>query len=82
MQELALHPTVKPVQRIADAIRDVAGRGDVVLDVFGGSGSTLVAAEKPGRRAYLCVIDCIYCDHILARSEAYANDDAEPVLCG
>lgn len=46
MQELELHPTVKPVQMIAYAIRDVSGRGDIVLDVFGGSGSTLIAAEK------------------------------------
>lgn len=45
MEELALHPTAKPVQMIADAIRDVSARGDIVLDVFGGSGSTLIAAE-------------------------------------
>ena len=51
MEELALHPTVKPVQMIADAIRDVSGRGEIVLDLFGGSGSTLIAAEKTGRRA-------------------------------
>ena len=77
MEELALHPTVKPVQLIADAIRDVSGRGDVVLDLFGGSGSTLIAAEKTGRRARLCELDPIYCDRILARWEAYAGDDAE-----
>ena len=50
MAELALHPTVKPVQMIADAIRDVSARGEIVLDLFGGSGSTLIAAEKTGRR--------------------------------
>ena len=77
MEELALHPTVKPVQMIADAIRDVSGRGDVVLDLFGGSGSTLIAAEKTGRRARLCELDPIYCDRILARWETYAGDDAE-----
>lgn len=82
MEELALHPTVKPVQMIADAIRDVSGRGDLVLDVFGGSGSTLIAAEKTGRRAYLCELDALYCDCILARWEAYAKDDAEQLLCG
>jgi hypothetical protein len=53
MDELSLHPTVKPVEMIADAIRDVSGRGDIVFDVFGGSGSTLIAAEKTGRRARL-----------------------------
>ena len=82
MEELALHPTVKPVQMIADAIRDVSGRGDIVLDVFGGSGSTLIAAEKTGRRARLCEFDEIYCDRIIARWEAYAKDAAEQVLCG
>ncbi len=82
MEELALHPTVKPVQMIADAIRDVSGRGDIVLDVFSGSGSTLIAAEKTGRRGYLSEFDEIYCDRIIARWEAYAKDEAEQVLCG
>lgn len=76
MNELALHPTVKPVQMIADAIKDVSGRGDIVLDLFGGSGSTLIAAHKTGRRAYLCEIDPIYCDRIIRRWEAYAHDEA------
>ena len=82
MEELALHPTVKPVQMIADAIRDVSGRGEIVLDVFGGSGSTLIAAEKTGRRARLCELDPIYCDRILARWEIYAKDDAERLVDG
>lgn len=76
MDELALHPTVKPVQMIADAIKDVSGRGDIVLDLFGGSGSTLIAAEKTGRRGYLCELDPIYCDRIIRRWESYAKDDA------
>ncbi len=50
MDELALHPTVKPVQMIADAIKDVSSRGGLVLDLFGGSGSTLIAAHKTGRK--------------------------------
>ncbi|WP_428515362.1 DNA-methyltransferase [Roseovarius sp.] len=82
MDELALHPTVKPVQMIADAIRDVSGRGEIVLDLFGGSGSTMIAAEKTGRRGYLCELDPIYCDRILARWEAYAKDEAEQLVCG
>ncbi|MDH3668976.1 MAG: site-specific DNA-methyltransferase [Paracoccaceae bacterium] len=82
MDELAMHPTVKPVQMIADAIKDVSGRGEIVLDLFGGSGSTLIAAEKSGRCAYLCELDPIYCDRILHRWEAYAHDEAEQVLCG
>ena len=82
MDELRLHPTVKPVQMIADAIRDVSGRGDIVLDVFGGSGSTLIAAEKTGRRGYLVEYDPVYCDRILTRWEAFAKDEAEQVVCG
>jgi DNA modification methylase len=82
MEELALHPTVKPVQMIADAIKDVSGRGEIVLDLFGGSGSTLISAEKTGRRAFLCELDPIYCDRILARWEQYAKDEAEQILCG
>jgi DNA modification methylase len=79
MKNLALHPTVKPVQMIADAIKDVSQRGGIVLDLFGGSGSTLIAAHKTGRRAYVCEIDPIYCDRIIARWEAYAKDDARLV---
>jgi DNA modification methylase len=82
MEELNLHPTVKPVQMIADAIKDVSGRGGIVLDLFGGSGSTLIAAHKTGRRAYLSELDSVYCDRILARYEAYAKDEAELVVCG
>jgi DNA modification methylase len=82
MAELALHPTVKPVQMIADAIRDVSGRGEIVLDLFGGSGSTLIAAQKTGRRGYLCELDPIYCDRIIRRWEAFAKDEAELLVCG
>ena len=82
MEELAMHPTVKPVQMIVDAIKDVSGRGEIVLDSFGGSGSTLIAAEKTGRRARLIELDPIYCDRILARWENHAKDQAEQTLCG
>ena len=76
MEELALHPTVKPVAMVADAIKDVSGRGGLVLDPFGGSGSTLIAAHKTGRRARLIELDPVYCDRILRRWELYAKDDA------
>lgn len=66
-EELAMHPTVKPVALIADAIRDCLKRGELVLDCFGGSGSTLVAAEKTGRRARLIEYDPLYCDTIVRR---------------
>jgi DNA modification methylase len=81
MEELALHPTVKPVAMIADAIKDVSQRNGIVLDLFGGSGSTLIAAHKTGRRARLVELDPVYCDRILARWEAYAKDDAIPLAC-
>ena len=82
MEELNLHPTVKPVQMIVDAIKDVSGRGEIVLDVFGGSGSTLIAADKTGRRARLVELDPIYCDRILTRWERHAKDAAEQLICG
>ena len=68
-EELAMHPTVKPVALIADAIRDCSRRGEVVLDCFGGSGSTLIAAEKTGRSARLVEYDPLYCDTIIRRWE-------------
>ena len=74
--EIQLHPTVKPVALIADALRDVSSRNGIVLDLFGGSGSTLIAAEKTGRRGYLCEIDPRYCDRIIRRWQTYAKDDA------
>lgn len=74
--EIQLHPTVKPVAMIADAIKDVSKRGGIVLDLFGGSGSTLIAAHKTGRRGYLCELDPVYCDRIIRRWQAYARDDA------
>jgi DNA modification methylase len=76
MEELALHPTVKPVAMIADAIKDVSRRNGIVLDPFGGSGSTLIAADKTGRRARLIELDPVYVDRIVRRWQAYANDDA------
>jgi DNA modification methylase len=76
MDELALHPTVKPVDMIADAIRDVSRRGAIVLDAFGGSGSTLIAAHKTGRRGYLIELDPVYVDRIVRRWQILAHDDA------
>jgi len=81
-EDLALHPTVKPVAMILDAIKDVSRRNGIVLDVFGGSGSTLIAAQKTGRRARVCELDPLYCDLILARWERFAKDEAELIACG
>jgi DNA modification methylase len=67
LEELSMHPTVKPTRLVADAIRDCSRRGDLVLDPFGGSGTTLIAAEKTGRSARLIEFDPAYCDTILRR---------------
>lgn len=67
MEELAMHPTVKPVALVRDAIFDCSNRGDVVLDSFGGSGSTLIAAEQADRRARLMELDPRYVDVIVRR---------------
>jgi DNA modification methylase len=61
------HPTVKPVSLVIDALRDCSLRGDVVLDPFGGSGTTLIAAERIGRRARLIELDPAYVDLIARR---------------
>lgn len=69
--ELAMHPTVKPVALVADAIRDASKRNGVILDAFGGSGTTLVAAERTGRRGFALEISPAYVDTIVKRvSEA------------
>lgn len=75
-EELAMHPTVKPVALIADAIRDCSRRGEIVLDCFAGSGSTLIAAEKTGRRARLIEFDSLYCDTIVRRWEQFTGKQA------
>lgn len=68
-EALAMHPTVKPVALVADAIKDCSRRGEIVLDIFGGSGSTLIAAESCGWQARLIEYDPLYCDVIIARWE-------------
>jgi len=75
-KDLELHPTVKPVALVTDAIKDVSRRGDIVLDGFGGSGTTLIAAERSGRKARLVELDPIYCDVTCRRYAAQTGDDA------
>jgi len=67
--DLAMHPTVKPVALVADAILDCSKRKGIVLDAFGGSGTTLVAAARTGRRGYAIELDPHYCDVIVRRLE-------------
>lgn len=77
-EELAMHPTVKPVALVADALRDCSHRGDIVLDPFAGSGTSLIAAQKVGRTARLIEFDPLHCDTILRRYWQYTG--REPVL--
>jgi DNA modification methylase len=73
---LAMHPTVKPVAMLADIIKDASHRGEVVLDAFGGSGSTLLAAERTGRRAAIIEIDPLYVDGTIRRWQALTGGTA------
>jgi DNA modification methylase len=73
--KLSLHPTVKPVALVADAIRDCSNRSGVILDPFGGAGTTLIAAERTERRACLIEIDPRYVDVTIKRwAEPHAQD--------
>ena len=80
LEELAMHPTVKPVALVADAIKDCARRGGLVLDPFCGSGTILIAAERTGRKARALEIDPIYVDVAVRRWQACAGKSA--ILAG
>ena len=71
-----LHPTMKPVELIERAIRNSSRPGDVVLDPFGGSGTTLIAAEKSGRLCFTMELDPKYCDVIVRRWQDFAGGKA------
>ena len=75
-EDLALHPTVKPTGLVADAIKDVTRHGDVVLDIFLGSGTTLIAAERAGRRFRGVEIDPAYVDVALERWSSLTGKEA------
>ena len=74
-QDLELHPTVKPAAMVADAIQDVTRRGDLVLDVFSGSGTTLIAAERTGRRFRGLDIDPAYVEVAIDRWSAMTGQE-------
>jgi DNA modification methylase len=76
LDDLELHPTVKPVDLVADAIKDCSRRGAIILDPFGGSGTTMIAAQKSGRLGRLIEYDPAYCDVILRRFEAMTGASA------
>jgi 16S rRNA G966 N2-methylase RsmD len=82
IEELAMHPTVKPVALVADAIRDCSRSGETVLDPFGGSGTTLIAAERTGRQACLVEFDPAYGDQTLHRFERVTGKPARLAATG
>lgn len=80
--ELAMHPTVKPVALIVDALLDCSQRGDTVLDSFGGSGSTLMAADRTGRRARLMELAPHYVDVIVQRYQRTTGQTVTNAVTG
>jgi site-specific DNA-methyltransferase (adenine-specific) len=71
-----LHPTMKPVELVSNCLLDGSKEGDIVLDAFGGSGTTLIAAEQLGRKCYMMELDPHYCDVIIARWEKLTGKKA------
>lgn len=76
-RESKLHPTMKPIELISNAVLNSSKENDVVLDVFGGSGSTLIACEQLNRSCYMCELDPRYIDVIIQRWEEFTGQKAE-----
>jgi DNA modification methylase len=79
---LALHPTVKPVAMVADAMLDCSARGEIVLDAFLGSGTTVIAAERTGRLCYGLELDPPYIDAIIRRWQTLTGGSARHAVSG
>jgi DNA modification methylase len=82
MDELHSHPTAKPVALVADAMKDCTRRGDVVLDTFSGSGTTIMAAERVGRQARALEIEPRFVDVAIRRWQAFTRRDARHAESG
>src|SRR6266516_2430651 len=82
MEELRSHPSAKPVVLVADAIKDCTRRGDVVLDTFCGSGTTILAAERVGRHARALEIEPRFADVAIKRWQAFTRLDARHAESG
>jgi DNA modification methylase len=76
LDDLSVHPTVKPIALVADAMRDCSRRNDIILDPFLGSGTTILAAERVGRRGYGVEKDPLYCDVAIRRWQDFTKQDA------
>ena len=77
-----LHPTMKPIELIENALLNSSNKNDLILDLFGGSGSTLIASEKKGRKARLMEIEPKYCDVIRKRYTKWAKENGKPITSG
>ena len=80
--ELEMHPTVKPTALVIDAIKDCSRRGDIVLDAFAGSGTTIIAAHKCRRKARAIELDPLYVDVAIRRWQAYTGEAATMAVTG
>lgn len=74
-----LHPTMKPVKLVARLMYNNSRPGDPVADIFGGSGTTMIAAEQLNRRCFMMELDPHYCDVIIARWEAFTGQKAKQI---
>ena len=75
----AEHPTMKPIPMIGEHIKNSTRIGEIVLDTFGGSGTTLIACEQLGRRCRILELDPVYCDVIIDRWERYTGKRAKKI---
>lgn len=71
------HPTMKPIDLIAYLINNSSKKDEIVLDLFGGSGTTMIACEQTNRKAFIMELDPRYCDVIVDRWEKFTNQKAE-----
>lgn len=70
---------MKPIELFAEEIRNSSRPGEIVLDLFGGSGTTIIASEQLGRKARVCELDPRYCDAIVKRWEEFTGQKAERI---
>jgi DNA modification methylase len=80
--DLEMHPTVKPTALVIDAIKDCSRRGDIVLDAFSGSGTTIIAARKCRRKARAIELDPLYVDVAIRRWQTYTGQSATMAITG
>jgi len=82
MDDLKSHPTVKPIALICDALKDCTRRGDIILDTFSGSGTTILAAERVGRRAFALELEPRFVDVAIRRWQEFTRKDAVHLVSG